>query len=144
MFDIIRITSIGSTPETLYQELETEEKESSLTREEFWNDMTTDTISEEHFNFQALYNSAEDVIVMRRFINRHTGKSTNQITNADEIERILTDFLNGKPVSDDDYSISRCRVMQIRERYYRYICRTTKSILYRSYHEFLKWVKNMK
>lgn len=144
MFDIIR-TSIGSTPETFYQELETEEKESSLTREEFWNDMTTDTVSEEeHFNFQALYNSAEDVIVMRRFINRHTGKSTNQITNAKEIEKILIDFLNGKPASDNDYSISRCRVMQIRERYYRYICRTTKSILYSNYHEFLKWVKKMK
>ena len=141
------ISSYGGTVETLYNEIESELRGccfKASTREEFLKDLYENDDWDDQFNFQAIYNIAEDEIFMRKFINKHTGSSGNQKTNSSEIERILKDWLKGKFATDEVYSIYRCRVMQLRQRYYRFCLRLAKTrICYADYHDFSKWVKSI-
>jgi hypothetical protein len=137
--------TVGFTPETFYQELETEETTSSITREEFFKEFNTHR--ESSISFQALYNYMSDQYVLEQFIARcTTNRLGTQKTNPIELGIILKNWLHGLS-TPDNLNITDARALEYRKRYYSRCKRRYGFPYYKScndYTEYSKWLKKNK
>ena len=126
----------GFTPESFYQELKTERRYCSTTREEFlkekkWNPSSID--------FQAIYNAASDISIMQKFIDRH-----DNVKNSSELKLILTSWLNGQP-TPSNISISDSSVYNYKAMYFLFIHKHYRifnwSRARHNFADFSKWLK---
>ena len=138
-------TTVGSTPETFYQELETEQRYSSTTREDFFNEYYVE--EESSIDFQAIYNAASDINILQKYIDKHDiDKTGNYSSELDRHKSILTYWLKGEDTSD--ISISEvasyiCKVMYFIFIYNRYInCYMSSCDTRHKFADFDKWLKN--
>lgn len=110
-------TTVGFTPETFYQELETEEMSVSTTRERFFEE-ELNIQSESSVDFQAMYNYMTDQYTLERFIAKCTTNKFGTLkTNPTELETILNNWLYGLS-TPNNLSITTTRVLNYRYRYY--------------------------
>lgn len=133
----------GFTPESFYQELETEQRCSSTTREEFLKELNTH--QESSISFQALYNYMSDQYVLEQFITRCTTNKFGTLkTNSIELEMILKNWLHGLS-TPDNINITNTRALEYRQRYY-YRCKRRYgfSYNYADYAEYSRWLKKNK
>lgn len=121
----------GYTAESFAQELETEQRYSSITREEFFNEDDVEVEEEYSIDFQAIYNAASDMDIMQKFIDRHNIKSSNSNRKIDysselnTLKMMLTCWIKGEDMSSDismsDAAAHTCKVMYFLFIYNRYI-----------------------
>jgi hypothetical protein len=134
-------TTVGSTPETFCQELETEERASSTTRERFFEELNTQ--HESSIDFQALYNYMSDQYVLEQFIARCTTNKLGTLkTNPTELEAILNNWLHGLS-TPNNLSITTTRALNYRYRYYIFSKRRYRifSNCCFDYADFSSWLK---
>ena len=142
------IITIGSTPETFYQELETEETEASTTREEFFEELDEELNEERSVcDFQAIYNYMTDQYVMDQYIARCTTNKFGTLkTNPAELKMMLEGWLNGMSVPELK-NITKVRSLEYRQRYY-VICRHHFGFFYNGrynkYAKYSHWLKKRK
>jgi hypothetical protein len=120
----------GYTAESFAQELETEQRYSSITREEFFNEDEV-KVEEDSIDFQAIYNAASDMDIMQKFIDRHNIKSSSgnrKIDYSSELNTLkvmLTCWIKCKDMPSDismsDDAAYTCKVMYFLFIYNRYI-----------------------
>jgi hypothetical protein len=126
----------GFTPESFYQEIETEQRCSSTTREEFLNEKEAESSS---IDFQAIYNAASDISIMQKFIDRH-----DKMKNSSELKLILTSWLNGQP-TPSNIQISNSRVYNYKAMYFLFIHNRYRIFNWSStrhnFADFSKWLK---
>ena len=119
------ITVKGFTPESFAKELETEQRYSSTTREDFFF-FNEDDIEESSIDFQAIYNAASDMDILQKYIDRFDDIDKNGYYSS-EIDRhksILARWINGEDTSDisiSDFASYTCKVMYFVFIYNRYI-----------------------
>ena len=133
----------GFTPESFYQELETEQRCSFTTREKFLKELNTHH-QESSISFQALYNYMSDQYVLEQFIARCTTNKFGTLkTNSTELEMILKNWLHGLS-TPDNINITNTRALEYRQRYY-YRCKRRYGFSYSyadaDYAEYSKWLK---
>ena len=95
------ITVKGFTPESFAKELETEQRYSSTTREDFFF-FNEDDVEESSIDFQAIYNAASDINILQKYIDRFDDIDKNGYYSS-EIDRhksILARWINGEDTSD--------------------------------------------
>ena len=142
----IVVVAVGSDYESFSKEIEEESGKGGIiyttfTREDFLInglEMTTNNI-----DYRAIYNIATDPIIMQNFIVDHTGKSSQQKTNSNEICEMLIDWLDGRPVNDS-YSVTRARMSMLKRKYFNSIfIRMTHYCMLSSevYDGFCRWLK---
>ena len=136
----------GYEPESFAQELETEQRYSSITREEFFNEDEV-KVEEGSIDFQAIYNAASDMAIMQKFIDRHNIKSsgkkkTDYSYELNRLKIMLTCWIKGEDMSSDilmsDAAAYTCKVMYFLFIYNLYISS------WNARHEFAafdKWLK---
>jgi hypothetical protein len=132
----------GFTPESFYQEIETEQRHFSTTREEFLKELNTH--QESSISFQALYNYMSDQYVLERFIARCTTNKFGTLkTNPTELEMILKNWLHGLS-TPDNLNITNTRALGYRQKYYSW-CKRRYGFFYgesyADYAEYSKWLK---
>jgi len=119
----------GFTSESFAQELETEERYSSITREEFFNEDEV-KVEEGSIDFQAIYNAASDMNIMQKFIDRHninksSGRKTDYSDELNILKLMLTCWIKGEDMPSDismsDAGAHTCKVMYFLFIYNRYI-----------------------
>ena len=137
--------TIGSTPKTFYQELETEETTSSITREEFLKELNT--YRESSISFQALYNYMSDQYILEQFIARCTTNKLGTLkTSSIELELILKNWLHGLS-TPDNLNITNTRALAYRQKYYSW-CKRRYGFFYSKsctdYAEYSRWLKKNK
>ena len=133
--------TVGFTPETFYQELETEERISFISREEFFKELNTH--HESSIDFQALYNYMSDQYVLEQFIAKCTTNKFGTLkTNPIELEAILNNWLHGLS-TPNNLSITTTRALNYRYRYYIFSKRHYRifSNCCFDYADFSSWLK---
>ena len=133
--------TVGFTPETFCQELETEERVSSISREEFFKELNTH--HESSIDFQALYNYMSDQYVLEQFIAKCTTNKFGTLkTNPTELEDILNNWLHGLS-TPNNLSITTNRALNYRYRYYIFSKRHYRifSNCCFDYADFSSWLK---
>lgn len=133
--------TVGFTPETFYQELETEERVSSISRERFFEELNTQR--ESSIDFQALYNYMSNQYVLEQFIAKCTANKFGTLkTNPTELEAILNNWLHGLS-TPNNLSITTTRALNYRYRYYIFSKRHYRifSNCCFDYADFSSWLK---
>jgi hypothetical protein len=118
------ITVKGFTPESFAKELETEQRYSSTTREDFFF-FNEDDVEESSIDFQAIYNAASDINILQKYIDRFDiDKNGYYSSEIDRHKSILARWIKGEDVSDisiSDFASYTCKVMYFVFIYNRYI-----------------------
>jgi len=118
------ITVKGFTPESFAKELETEQRYSSTTREDFFF-FNEDDVEESNIDFQAIYNTASDINILQKYIDRFDiDKNGYYFSEIDRHKSILARWIKGEDVSDisiSDFASYTCKVMYFVFIYNRYI-----------------------
>ena len=145
------ITVKGFTPESFAKELETEQRYSSTTREDFFF-FNEDDVEESSIDFQAIYNAASDINILQKYIDRFDDIDKNGYYSS-EIDRhksILARWINGEDTSDisiSEVATYTCEVMYFLFIYNRYINCYMPSYGYDARHKFAafdKWLNKNK
>lgn len=136
------IITKGFTPESFYQEIETEQRHFSTTREEFLKELNTH--QESSISFQALYNYMSDQYVLEQFIARCTTNKFGTLkTNSTELKMIIKNWLHGLS-TPDNLNITNTRALGYRQKYYSW-CKRRYGFFYgesyADYAEYSKWLK---
>lgn len=136
----------GFTPESFVKELETEQRYSSTTREDFFNE---DDVEESSIDFQAIYNAASDMDILQKYIDRlDIDKNGYYSSEIDRHKSILACWIKGEDVSDiliSDFASYTCEVMYFMFIYNRYInCYLSNWDARHKFADFDKWLNKNK